>query len=137
MDYFKINYNRMLNLRQKNFYVLIVIIIILCVIIIIASLNIKIDQREECYGIFNNNILKVKINSKLSDKIKSSKYIIFNNTKTNFKINKYDSYEIINNEIYQDIELLVDKKFYDNEIGMVKFYYGKKSIFYYFLDLFK
>jgi len=137
MEYFQVNYSKLLNLKQINFYKLIIIIFCIFILIIVCSLNIKVFQKVECYGIFKDNILNININSKLSDKIKSSKYIIFNDKKIYFKINKYGNYELLNDEIYQDIELSTDKKFYDNEIGIVKFYYGKKSVFKYILDLFK
>jgi len=137
MDYFKINYNKLENMPQIKFYKIIFIFLSLLIILFIMSFYIKVDKKLECYGIINNNVLKIKINNELSDSFKSLEYIIFNDKKIKFKINNYGNYEIINNEIYQEIELIVDEKFYDNEIGLVEFYYDKKILFKYILDLFK
>lgn len=136
MEFFKINYSKLENLPQLKFYKLIIFILSLFVILIILACNIEIYEKSKCYGIYSNNILTININNKLSDKLKSSKYIIFNNKKMNFKINSYGNYEIIDNEIYQEIELVVDNNFYDNEVGLVEFYYDKKSVFKFVLDLF-
>ena len=137
MDYFKINYNKLQNLSQINFYKIIFLIFILLIILFILSFKINISKRYEFYGIYKENLLNIKIEKTLSGKLKNSKYILFNDIKTNFKINDYGDYEIINNDIYQEIELIVDEKFYDNEIGLVEFYCDKKILFKYILDLFK
>lgn len=137
MDYFKINYSKLKNIKEINFYKIVIVVLCIFIILFIMSFYIEVNKKWEGYGIVNDNILKIKINNKLSDNFKSDNTIIFNNKRTNFKINSYGTYEIINNEIYQDIELIVDGNFYDNEIGLVEFYYDKKILFKYILDLFK
>lgn len=137
MDYFRINYNKLENLKQINFYKVIILILCIFILLIFLSSNIKTSKSYEVYGIYKDNILTIKLNVKLSDKIKSNEYIIFNNKKTNFKINNYGEFEIINNEIYQELKLILDEKFYDNEVGVAILHYDKKSIFKHILDLFK
>lgn len=137
MDYFKMNYNKLENIKIIKFYKIVIIILFLLFILVILSFNFKIYEKSMCYGIYNSNILQIKINSELSDKLKSSQYIKFNNRKTKFKISNYNNYEIIDNEIYQEINLILDKNFIHNEIGLVEFYYDKKTIFKYIFDLFK
>ena len=137
MNFFKINYNKLENMKEIKFYKLILIIIIIFIVLIVISLKIEISKKFQCYGLYYDNILSLKINSELSDKLKKSEYIIFKNQKNNFEIKEYGNYEILNNEVYQEINLIVDNKFYDNEVGLVEFYYDKKSVFKYILDLFK
>jgi len=129
MDYFKVNYNKLQYMPQLNFNKIIILLTISIVFLIVIALNLKIYHSFECYGVYSNNLLTIKINNELSDEIKNSKYITFNKVKTNFKINNYGKYEITNEKIYQEIELIIDEEFYDDEIGLVKFYYDKKNIF--------
>lgn len=137
MDLFKINYNKLSNLRQLNFNILIIIVMLLFMILIFVSLNIEVYKTFECMGIYSNNTLKIKINSKLSDNLKNAEYSFFQNQKLNFQIVNFGSYELIDNTIFQEIDLSVDKKFYDNEIGLVEFYYQKQKLLIYIFDLFK
>ena len=130
MDYFKINYNKLENLRQINYYKFIIGMLIIIFVLFILGLKINTYHKLQTYGIYSNNSLQIKIESRLSDEMKNSEYIVFNDKKTKLK-------EIINNNIYQEITIIMDEKFYNNEIGLVEFYYGKESIFNYILDLFK
>ena len=137
MKYFKINYCRLQNLTQINYYIVVFVMLILIVILLlIASLK-TISIKEEYYGIYVDNVLNIKINVKLSDKFKSKEHIIFNNKKTKYKIVKFNDFEIVNNEIYQNITLALDEDFHNNEVGLVELYYDKKSILNYIFELFK
>lgn len=136
MEYFKINYNKLENLQQIKYFKIILLIIVLFITIIILSLTIKIHRKFEAIGVIHDNLLLIKIDNRLSDKLNSSDYITFRDEKLNFEINKFGEYEIIDNVIFQEVELIIDKNFYDNEIGSIKFYYDKTSIFKYVLDLF-
>lgn len=137
MDFFKINYSKLENLREIKFYKLILCICICFIILLVVSCNIKIHEEFQGYGIYSENILAFNITSELSDKLKNSKYIIFNDIKTKFEIREYGKYEIINNEVYQEIKIIIDEKFYHDEVGIVKFYYDEKSIYKYILNLFR
>jgi len=127
MDYYKINYNKLENLKQIKFHFILIFIIILMSFLIILALNMQTYKKITTYGICKDNILQININSRLSDKLKVSNYIIFNNKKTNFEIKEYKEYELIDNKIYQNIEIIVDENFYHNEVGLVEFYYDKKK----------
>ena len=137
MEFFKINYNKLEHMPEIKYYKFILLLIGIFVIIFFITLKIEIFKKFQCYGIFYDNILTLNINSELSDNLNISEYIVFKNNKLNFEISEYGSYEIINNMIYQEVKLIVDENFYDNEVGIVEFYYDKKSVFKYILDLFK
>lgn len=140
MKYFRINYDRLKNLEQINFYKIIIIIVINLIILLIVACNLSVYHKISFYGIYNDNILIIKINNKLSDIIKNNQYIKFNNKKTKYEIdtlNGFGEYEIIDNEIYQIINLKVDTKFNNNEVGLVELYYNKQKIIKYIFESFK
>lgn len=137
MNYFKINYNRLENLPQIKFYKLIFLLIIILVILIFISSFMYTYKTINLYGYYTDEILHIKINNILSDKIKNGKYLTFNNKKTAYEVISYGEYEIIENEIYQDVSLELEKNFINNEIGTVKIKYDKKRIINYIFDLFK
>lgn len=137
MEYFNCNYSKLNNLPEIKLYKLIYIVIIIIIIIVILSFKIKIYKHGECYGIYQNNVIMINIESKLSENLEKSEYIIFDNQQLNFKIKEYGEYEIINNEVYQEIKITVDKEFYSNQVGLVKFYYDEECVIKFILDLFK
>lgn len=137
MEYFNCNYSKLKNIPEIKLYKLAIVFILISIILVEISLKVKIYQHSECYGIYENNVLVINIERKLSENLGKSEYIIFDNKKVNFKIKEYGEYEIINNEIYQEIKIIVDKVFYHNQVGVVEFYYDKKSVFKFIVDLFK
>ncbi len=137
MDYFKINYSKLKHLPEKKFNKLIILLVIVIIFVIFCASKIVIYEKEQVYGIYLNEELIVKINNELSKKLDKCEYIMFNDSKVNFKIKEYGEYEIINNEIYQEIKIIVDKDFYHNEVGKVEFYYDKKSVLKYIINLLK
>lgn len=137
MKYFKINYCKLQNLTQINYYLVVFVIIILMFILLLVASLTTISIKEDFYGIYVDNVLNIKINVKLSDKFKSKEHIIFNNKKTKYKVVEFNEFEIVNNEIYQNITLTLDEEFKNNEVGLVELYYDKKSILKYIFELFK
>lgn len=137
MEYFKINYYKLQNLSQLNFYKIIIFIILNLLILLIMGYFMSTYDKVSFSAIYNNNILTIKINNKLSDTLKNNKYIVFNDVKTKYKILEYGEYEIIGNEIYQEVNLSVDKEFINNEVGIVELYYDKQKIIKYIFELFK
>lgn len=137
MNYFKINYNKLENIPERKYFKLIIVFTLLICIILFTISKQKINEKFETYGIYTDNSLTININNKLSDKLKVSEYLVFNNTKTKFEIVDYGSYELINNEIYQEVTITMDKYFYQNEVGIVTFYYDKKTILQYIIGLFR
>lgn len=137
MNYFKINYNRLENLSQINFYKLVFSLIIIIIVLIFISCIMYTYNSINLYGYYNEGILHIKINNKLSDKIKKEKYLMFNNLKTSYKIESFGEYEFIDNEIYQNLSLKLEENFKNNEVGTVKINYDKKRVIKYVLDLFK
>jgi hypothetical protein len=137
MDYYQINYKKLENIHQIRYSFFIgVFILIITIIVILSFINYAYDI-EEFYGIYNDNILTFKINTKLSDKLKKENILSFNNKEVNYKILEFKDYEIINNEIYEIVELKIDGDFYQNEVGIIKIYFDKKRIIFHILDLFK
>lgn len=137
MDYFKVNYNKLRNMKQINFFIIVVVWIIVILFLILLASKIYIYDKIVSYGVYSNKILTIKINNNLSDKIKNSDYITFNNQKTDYQIHNFTNFEVIDDKIFQEVNLIIDDKFYDNEIGKVVFYHHKKSILKYILNLFK
>lgn len=137
MEYYKINYNKLSNLYQRKYFIFMIIIIILIIILIIISSLKEINKSELLYGIYDSNILKFKINSKLSDTIKKNNIIIFNDQEVTYDFISFDDYEVINNELYQTVNLKIDGYFYPNEVGIIKLCYGKEKIIAYIFELFK
>ena len=137
MDYYKINYKKLENMYQIKYYIFIIVVIILIFCLLIISYFTYAYKEETFYGIYNDNILSFKINNKLSDLFKEQNIVSFNNKVINYKIVGFSDYEIIDNEIYEKIELEVDKEFYQNEFGKVKIYFDKKRIIFHILELFK
>lgn len=135
MDYFKINYSKLKNLPEKKFDRLIILFVIIIIFVVFCASKIMIYEKEQVYGIYLDNILTIKVNNKYSKYLDKSEYIKFNDSKVNFKIKEYGEYEIINNEIYQEVKIIVDKDFYQNEVGIVEFYYDKKSVLKYIISL--
>lgn len=137
MNIFKMNYNKLFNLKILNFNILIYIVLIILAILFIISFQIEVYQIDEFYGIYENNKLNVKINEKLSENIHNIDFIIFKNEKHKIKNINFISYEIIENSIFENIEIELDKSFLNNEIGKVKFYYGKQKLIKCILELFE
>lgn len=137
MNLFEMNYNKLFNLKQSNFHILVYAIIIFLGIIILLSLYVEVYQINEFYGIYENNQLNVKINEKLSENIYSVDYIEFKNEMLKIKDITFIDYEIVDNNIFSIVELEIDKKMKNNEIGKVKFYYEKEKLIKYIFDLFE
>lgn len=137
MEYFKINYHRLQNLSQVSFYKIIFVFLSSLALLLILSCFISAYHKISFPGFYNDNILRIKVNNKLSDKLKENQYIEFNNKKTSYKIVEFGEYEIIDEEIYQEIALTIDETFIDNEVGIVELYYDKEKIIKHILELFK
>lgn len=137
MDYFRINYNRLENLKQINFYKVISAIILSLTILVVLACFIKISNKETFSGIYQEGKLTIKINTKLSDTLKNNKYVFFNDEKVRYKVQSFGEIEIIDNEIYQEATLTIDKKFVNNEVGLVELYYDKQKLIKYIFELFK
>ena len=137
MEYFKINYDRLQNLHQIKYYKIIIIVLCLLSILVILGCFINISKKISFYGVYKDNVLKIQINSELSDILKNQKHIEFNDTKTAYKILRYGEYEIVDNKIYQEVDLAIEKNFSNNEVGLVELYYDKQTIIKYVFELFK
>lgn len=137
MQYFKVNYQKLANLHQCNFLLYIVVIIIMLIIITFLSFHIKVSKKIEDYGIYNDGVIAIKIKNELSDIYKNNHTLSFNNIETDYKIKSYGAYEIINNEVYQEIFLEVDNDFYNQEVGLVVIHYDKERLIKFIWKLFK
>lgn len=137
MDYFKINYDKLKNLNQINFFGLIIFIILMILVLVICSCFIKINKKISFYGIYNNGVLQVKIDNELSDIIKKKDTLIFNDEEITYQILSFEEYETIENKIFQTINLTIDKKLYNNEIGKITINYDRKKLITYIFELFK
>ena len=137
MEYLKINYYKLENIRPKNFFIFIILTVVSLNVLLFTSCFIDISNKLEFVGVYNSDVITIKINTNLSDKLKKGNYIEFNGYKTNYKIKNFQNAEFINNELYQEVELITDKKFKTNEAGIVSCYYSHKKLIKYIFELFK
>ena len=134
---YKINYEKLRNLKQTNYFLIVIFAIFIFLFLFLFSYFINIKNKIVCLGIYQDNILTIQINDELSDKIKNNNVLYFNNSKMTYKINNFSDYYIENNNVYQNIELIVDKELYNNEVGKVEFNYNKVKLINYIFTLFK
>lgn len=137
MNDFKINYNKLENLKQINYCYFVYFIIFLIIILIIIACKIDAYHTETFYGIYDDDVLKIKTNIELSDKIKRSSKIIFNGKEVSYEIVSFSNYEVIDNKIYQEIDLKTDGYFYQNEVGNATIKFDKEKIIKHIMKLFK
>ena len=137
MNYLKINYQKLLNLKIHKYIFWDFLFILIIILSLIYVFTHSISKRLTCYGVYDGLVLKIIANESLSDAISKNKTLYFNNTKVNYEIDEYGEYQVIDDVIYQQIDLAIDKELYDNEVGEVKLYYEKKKLITFILELFK
>lgn len=137
MNYFQVNYYRLRNLSQKHLFAIIILIIIIGIFILGFSYFKVVSRKYNCYGIYQNNLLNIKVIQDKIDIFKDNKKLIFNNKDVKYKINNMGGYELIDNKIYQNIYLTIDGDVYDNEVGEVEIYYRKEKLIKFIFELFK
>lgn len=137
MNYFQVNYYRLRNLSQKHLFAIIILIIIIGIFILGFSYFKVVSRKYNCYGIYQNNLLNIKVMQDKIDIFKDNKKLIFNNKDVKYKINNMGEYELIDNKIYQNIYLTIDGDVYDNEVGEVEIYYRKEKLIKFIFELFK
>lgn len=137
MNYCNVNYESLKRIKVTKYFTFLVIVFLILIGLFLYLKKIQITSNYEVYGIYENDMLHVKIHSNLSDKLNKCRYIIFQDKKVEItNLNFYD-YEFINEEIYQSVLLTLDAKFKQNEIGIVKIPMQEKNVFDYILELFK
>lgn len=137
MNYYNVNYESLKRIKVTKYFTFLVIVFLILIGLFLYLKKIQISSNYEVYGIYENDMLHVKIHNNLSDTLNKCKYVIFQNKKVKItNLNFYD-YEFINEEIYQTVSFTLDKKFKQNEIGIVKIPMQEKSAFNYILELFK
>lgn len=137
MNYFQVNYYRLRNLSQKHLFAIIILIIIIGIFILGFSYFKVVSRKYNCYGIYQNNLLNIKVMQDKIDIFKDNKKLIFNKKEVKYKINNMGEYELIDNKIYQNIYLTIDGDVYDNEVGEVEIYYRKEKLIKFIFELFK
>lgn len=137
MNYFQVNYYRLRNLSQKHLFAIIILIIIIGIFILGFSYFKVVSRKYNCYGIYQNNVLNIKVSQDKIDIFKDNKKLVFNKHKVAYKIYNMGEYELIDNKIYQNIYLTIDGDVYDNEVGEVEIYYRKEKLIKFIFELFK
>lgn len=137
MNYFQVNYYRLRNLSQKHLFAIIILIIIIGIFILGFSYFKVVSRKYNCYGIYQNNLLNIKVMQDKIDIFKDNEKLIFNNKNVKYKIKNMGEYELIDNKIYQNIYLTIDGDVYDNEVGEVEIYYRKEKLIKFIFELFK
>ncbi len=137
MNYLKINYQKLLHLKIPRGIFLDLLFALLIIFLIIYSNTHYITKKITCYGVYDGLVLSIMANGTLSDALSENRTLYFNKQKVNYEIDEYGEYEVIDEVIYQQIDLNLDKELYDNEAGLVTLYYGKEKIITFILKLFK
>ncbi len=137
MDYFKVNYDKLKRIEVKDFYILVYIFLFICLYILLLSCFIKVRVSKSFYGIIEDGLLKVGVDTSFSEKMKKGHQLKFKETITNYEVVKFDEYEMVNNNIMEIMYLKLDGKYYNNEIGKVVIYYDDVKLCKYIFDLFK
>lgn len=137
MNYYNIDYYKLSHIKIINYFVFIIILIIAFIIFWIFGNFITINKSIINYGIIQDDVLKIKIEKGLSDTYMQNNELIFNN-----KIYEYDSMnfsdiEVINDNVYQTINLNLKGAKINGEFGVVKLNYEKIKLNKYILELFK
>ena len=136
MDYYKVNYDSLRNIHQVKYYIVIIVVFLICIISIIASNFIYINVSNKLLGIYNNDLIYLKLErNQLSELLKNDSLLV-NDENIKYEINKMDNYEIVDNFIYEDVYLTVDKKYINNTILNISIINKIKLIDYIF-ELFK
>ena len=133
---YKVNYDKLQKLKQIHFEYLLFFIIIMSLIILISTFFIKVSKRVSFYGILNDNIISINVNSTLSDKLQNGHMLKFKDTYLDYEIVSYGEYKIVNNEVIQDINLKVNMTGY-NMVGEVTLFYDEVRLVNFILALFK
>ena len=127
---YKMNYDKLKNLKESKLYLILIIFLIIVLSLLILASIYQIPKVITSFGIYEDGVLKIEINTKLSDKIKNNNTLEFNGTKTQYQIKDYGEYRLVDNEIYQELDLIIDRNFYSHETGIVEFYDEEKIINY-------
>ena len=130
------NYNVLKNIRERDYFKIILLVFIIIFISALITIFIKINVSNTYSGIYNNNVINLKIErNQLSEIIKNKKLLI---NKEEVLINNIEinNYEIIDDNIFGNILITVDKSFINNEILDIEVI-NKERLLYYILKLFK
>ena len=92
MNYFQVNYYRLRNLSQKHLFAIIILIIIIGVFILGFSYFKVVSRKYNCYGIYQNKLLNIKVMQDKIDIFKDNKKLIFNKKEVKYKIKNMGEY---------------------------------------------
>ncbi len=137
MDYLKVNYYKLLHLKVKKHSLLILLLLTILIFSIWYLNTHYITKRIESYGVYDGLVLKLVADKTLSEAITKGSKLSFKDKVVNYEVSEYGPYEMVNNTLYQEIDLILDDDYVDNEAGEVVVYYGKIKIITFILELFK
>ena len=137
MNYFKINYSKLQNIKQIKFNVILSLISFSIIVLLFLSVFIKTTKSILLYGIVNDNVIKIKISNELSDVVKNNNYVFVNNKKLKYKVDSFGDVELVGEKIFQDVNLIIDEKIMNNEVVKIILRYNEKRLIKHILDLFK
>ncbi len=137
MDYLKINYHKLLHLKIHRGILFDLLLILAISLILIYAFTHSITKKMDCYGVYDGLVLQIVASEALSEAISKSHTLVFNDTKFNYEVDEYGEYQIVDDVIYQQIDIAIDKELPPNEVGKVTIYYEKEKIITFILKLFK
>lgn len=121
------SYSGLYQIHYKR-HILTFLVIVIMIISSIISLQIKTYSSYKTYGIYLDNHLYVDIPLDNSDVVTKGNYIKIDNHKYDLNIEEISDLQVNGVINYQTYSLNIAKKFKDNEVVEVTFYYNKQRI---------
>lgn len=122
------SYNGLLNIDYKNNRLIITMIIIM-ILSLGLSYFIKSYDTYTTYATYSNNQLLINMPIENSDSVNKGLFIILNNQKYDYKINKASNLLELNNVNYQQYYLNIENMYLkENQVIKITLYYNKERI---------
>lgn len=137
MNYYNVCYESLKKIKEIKYFRFLIIFLVILIGLILSTWDLVITKNYETYGFYENNLLHLKITNILSDKLNEGDEIIFKDKLVKIDKIVYGNFEFVNDDIYQDVFLTLNKEFYQNEVGIVKIRDDNFKLLKYIFELFK
>ena len=122
-----IGYNYLLNIKYKNFMLIIIVLAISITIFILSCLLFTYD-RYTIYGIWNDNSIIIDVPINNSDAVVKGMFIKIDDKDYSYNIKSISKLQEYNNLNYQTYQINIPKSFKDNQVLNITFYYNRQRI---------
>lgn len=118
------NHLSLLNIKYKQ-YITVLLLPIIFIILLVLSLTITSSDKIKVNYIYNNNLYTITVPIENSDNVINADYLLLNNTKYSFNVHSIEN-DIVNN--IQIMEIEVNSKKIDNQVGTIIFSFNQEKI---------